>query len=137
MENTMTTHSKSRIVLAFVLAIMIAATGCSAQCINLALQDLPVLAQMALNVAMLASTLASGTQASSADVAVIQNISAQTSRDLNLLQTLYSEYKANPSSATLQKIQNVISDLNQNLPAVLQAAHISNPTLSARITAAV
>jgi len=37
----------------------------------------------------------------------------------------------------LQKIQNVISDLNQNLPALLQAAHISNPTLSARITAAV
>jgi len=80
MENTMTTHSKSRIVLAFVLAIMIAATGCSAQWINLALQDLPVLAQMALNVAMLASTLASGKQASSADVAVIQNISAQASR---------------------------------------------------------
>jgi len=79
MENTMTTHSKSRIVLAFVLAIMIAATGCSAQRINLALQDLPVLAQMALNVAMLASTLASGKQASSADVAVIQNISAQAS----------------------------------------------------------
>jgi len=43
------------------------------------LQDLPVLAQMALNVAMLASTLASGKQASSADVAVIQNISAQAS----------------------------------------------------------
>ena len=31
----------------------------------------------------------------------------------------------------------MISDLNQNLPALLQAAHISNPTLSARITAAV
>ena len=133
----MTTHSKSRIVLAFVLAIVIAATGCSAQWINLALQDLPVLAQMALNVAMLASTLASGKQASSADVAVIQNISAQASRELNLLQTLYSEYKANPSAATLQKIQNVISGLNQNLPALLESAHLSNPTLSARIAAAV
>jgi hypothetical protein len=31
----------------------------------------------------------------------------------------------------------VIGDLNQNLPAVLQSAHISNPTLSVRITAAV
>jgi hypothetical protein len=87
--------------------------------------------------ATLVSTLASGQQASAADSVVIQNISAQASRDLNLLQSLYSEYKANPGAATLPKIQNVISDLNQNLPALLQSAHIGNPVLSARIAAAV
>jgi hypothetical protein len=130
-------HSRSKTILALVLAISLAATGCSAQWINLALQDLPVLTQMALNIATLVSTLASGQQASAADAAVIQNISAQASRDLNLLQALYSEYKINPSGTTLQKIQNVISDLNQNLPALLQSAHIGNPVLSARITAAV
>jgi len=92
---------------------------------------------MALNIATLAATLASGNQANTADVAVIQNISAQASRDLNLLQTLYNEYKANPSVSTRQKIQNVISDLNQNLPALLEAAHISSATLTARVTAAV
>ena len=129
-------NSKSKPILALVLAIAIAATGCSAQWINIALQDLPVLTQMALNIATLVTTLASGQQASAGDVAVIQNISAQASRDLNLLQTLYSEYKASPNATTLQKIQGAISDLNQNLPAVLQSAHISNPTLSARITAA-
>src|SRR5712692_7783928 len=125
----MNPHSKSKIFLALVLAITISATGCSAQWINLALQDLPVLTQMALNIATLVSTLASGKQASAADNAVIQNISAQASRDLNLLQSLYSEYKANPSGTTLQKIQNVVSDLNQNLPALLESAHLSNPTL--------
>jgi hypothetical protein len=130
-------RSKLKSLLALVLALVTATTGCSPQWINVAVQDLPVLTQMALNIATLVSTLASGKQASTADVAVIQNISAQASRDLNVLQTLYTEYKANPSSATLQKIQNVISDLNQNLPAMLQAAHISNPTLSARIAAAV
>jgi hypothetical protein len=130
-------HSKSTTPLALVLAITIAATGCSAQWINLALQDLPVLTQMALNIATLVSTLASGQQASAADAAVIQNISAQASRDLNLLQSLYSEYRANPNGTTLQKIQSVISDLNQNLPALLQSAHIGNPVLSARIAAAV
>src|SRR5258708_26337012 len=130
-------HSNSKTLLALVLAITLAATGCSSQWINLALQDLPVLTQMALNIAMLVTTLASGKQASAADAAVIQNISAQASRDLNLLQSLYSEYKANPSGTTLQKIQNVISDLNQNLPALLESAHIGNPVLSARITAAV
>jgi hypothetical protein len=133
----MTTHSKSKALLALVLAISIAATGCSAQWINIALQDLPVLTQMALNMATLVSTLASGKQANPSDTAVIQNISAQASRNLNLLQTLYNDYKASPSADTLQKIQNVISDLNRNLPALLEAAHISNTTLTARITAAV
>jgi hypothetical protein len=128
---------KSKPFLALVLAIAIAATGCSAEWIKVALQDLPVLTQMALNIATLVTSLSSGQQASAADVAVIQNISAQASRDLNLLQVLYNEYKATPSATTLQKIQSAISDLNQNLPVLLQSGHISNPTLSARITAAV
>jgi len=133
----MKTDSKSKILLALVLAIALAATGCSAQWINTALQDLPVLTQMALNIATLVSTLAAGQQASAADTAVIQNISAQAGRDLNLLQTLYNEYKASPSPTTLQKIQSAIADLNQNLPTMLQSAHVSNATVSARITAAV
>jgi hypothetical protein len=133
----MKTHSKSKTLLALALAVALAATGCSAQWINTALQDLPVLTQMALNIATLVSTLAAGQQASTADTAVIQNISAQASRDLNLLQTLYSEYKASPNPTTLQKIQSAISDLDQNLPTMLQSAHISNATLSARIAAAV
>jgi hypothetical protein len=130
-------NSKSKPFLAVVLATTIAVTGCTAQWINVALQDLPVLTQMALNIATLVSALATGQQASTADVALVQNISAQASRDLNLLQALYKEYKASANAATLQKIQNVISDLNQNLPALLESAHISNPTVSARITAAV
>jgi hypothetical protein len=133
----MKTHSKSKALIALVLAISIAVTGCSAQWINIALQDLPVLTQMALNIATLVSALATGKQASTGDVAVIQNISAQASRDLNLLQTLYGEYKSNPNSTTLQKIENVISELNRNLPALLESGHISNPTLTARVTAAV
>jgi hypothetical protein len=128
---------KSKTILTLALAIALAATGCSAQWINTALQDLPVLTQMALNIATLVSTLAAGQQASAADNAVIQNISAQASRDLNLLQTLYNEYKASPSPTTLQKLQSAIADLNQNLPTMLQSAHISNPTVSARIAAAV
>jgi hypothetical protein len=133
----MNPHSKSKTLLALVLAIAIAATGCSSQWINLALQDLPVLTQMARNITTLVSTLASGQQASAADTAVIQNIAAQASRDLNLLQSLYSEYKANPNGTTLQKIQNVISNLNQNVPALLESAHTGNPVLSARIAAGV
>ncbi|MCU1271427.1 MAG: hypothetical protein JWN74_2721 [Acidobacteriaceae bacterium] len=57
-------NSKSKTFLALVLAIAVAATGCSAQWINIALQDLPVLTQMALNIATLVSAVASGQQAS-------------------------------------------------------------------------
>jgi hypothetical protein len=117
---------KSKSLLALVLAISITTAGCSAQWIEIALQDLPVLTQMALNIATLVSAFASGKQANPGDVAVIQNISAQASRDLNLLQSLYAEYKASPSATTLQKLQSVISAMNQNLSALLQSAHISN-----------
>jgi hypothetical protein len=83
----------TNVLLIFLLAIAIAATGCSAQWINIALQDLPVLTQMSLNIATLVSTLASGKQASAADLAGIQNISTQASRDLNLLQRFMANTK--------------------------------------------
>jgi hypothetical protein len=129
--------SKSKMVLAIVLSISLLATGCSAQWISIALADLPVLTQMALNIGTIVATLQSGKQISAADAAAIQNISAQASKDLNLLETLYNEYKSNPSASALQKIQNVIADINQNLPTLLQAAHIADPVLSARIAAGV
>ena len=133
----MNPNSKSKSLLALVLAIIIVATGCSAQWINIALQDLPVLTQMALNIATLVGTITAGKQTNKTDLAVIQNISAQASRNLNMLQTLYGEYKANPNDTTLAKIQDVIAALNQNLPALLESAHISNPLLAARVSAAV
>lgn len=128
-------HFKFKSLLALVLAVSIATTGCSPNWINIALQDLPVLTQMALNIAALAGTFSR--QPNSADVAVIQNISAQASRDLNLLLTLYNEYKANPNATALAKIQSAIEVINQHLPALLESAHIANPLLNARVAAAV
>jgi hypothetical protein len=129
--------SKSRTILAIALSISLIATGCSTQWISVALADLPVLIQMALNIGTIVTTLQSGQQIGATEAAAIQNISAQASKDLNLLATLYNEYKANPSASALQKIQGVIADIEQNLPALLQAAHINNPVLSARLTAGV
>lgn len=128
---------KYKPVLALTLALAIATTGCSAQWINIALQDLPVLTQMALNIATLVGTMSANRPGSTADLAVIQNISTQASRDLNLLQTLYADYKASPNATTIAKIQAVIAGLNRNLPALLESAHISNAVLTARVTAAV
>ena len=99
------TISKSRTVLAIVLSISLLATGCSAQWLSIALADLPMLTQMALNIGTIVATLESGKQISAADAAAIQNISVQASKDLNLLATLYNEYKTDPSATTLEKIQ--------------------------------
>ncbi len=127
----------TRVVLVFVLSISLIATGCSAQWISVALADLPVLTQMALNIAALAATLQSGRQLTPSEAQAIQNISAEASKDLTLLQSLYNAYKASPSTGALEKIESMIQETNQELPALLQAAHISDPSLSARITAAV
>src|SRR5580698_2779716 len=128
---------KSRTVLAILLSISLIATGCSTQWISIALADLPALTQMALNLGTIITTLESGQQINPTEAAAIQNISAQASKDLNLLATLYNQYKANPGTSTLQKIQSVIADIDQSLPVLLQAAHISDPVLSARVTAGV
>ena len=133
----MQSQSKMKVVLAVVLSVALATTGCSAQWISVALADLPVLVQMALNIASLVTTLQSGKQISPAEAAAIQNISAEAGRDLNLLQALYNDYKANPSADTFQKITDAIGTINQNLPGLLQAARISDATLSARVMAAV
>ena len=130
-------NSIGRIILAVVLSISLIATGCSVQWISVALADLLVLTQMALNITALIATLQSGEQLSPTEALGIQNISIEASKDLILLQGLYNAYKSNPSPATIQKIKTVIADINQNLPALLQAGHISDAALSVRITAAV
>jgi len=130
-------NSRSKTVLALLLAISLMATGCTAQWISVALADLPVLVQMSLNIGTMVTTLQSGQPLSPADAAAIQNISADATKDLNLLQALYNDYKANPNASTIQKIQATIADINLNLPALLRAAHVADATLSARITAGV
>ena len=133
----MTCNSRPKAVLVALLAISLLATGCTAQWISVALADLPVLLQMALNIGSLVTTLQSGQQLSASEAQAIQNISAEASKDLNLLQTLYNQYQANPTASALQKIQSTVADISQNLPALLQAAHIGDPVLAARMASAV
>lgn len=130
-------NSRAKVVLVMVLSAALLATGCNADWISVALEDLPVLTQMALNIGTVVNTLQGGQQVSAGEAAAIQNISAQAGHDLNLLQSLYNEYKQSPNAGTIQKIQDAIADINQNLPALLQAAHISNAVLSAKVAAAV
>lgn len=106
------------------------------QWISVALADLPIVLQMALNIASLASALQGGA-ISAIEQAAITKISAEAGTDLKLIQTLYEQYKATPNAGTLANIEKAIADLNDNLPALLAAAHISNAILASRISAAV
>ena len=125
-----------RKVLSLVLAsAMIVTTGCTDAWVKVALADLPILVQMAINISTLVSVV--GGQTSPSDVAAINKISAEANTDLTLIDTLYNQYKANPSTGTLQAIQNAIAVLNTNLPNELAAAHISNVALQAKVQAAV
>lgn len=124
-------------VLAVLLIACMFATGCSSSWVTVALNDLPVLVQIATSIAGLASVVQTGSQASPAELQAIQNISTQAQGDLTLLQTLYTDYKAQPSASTIAKIEAAIATTQQNLPAMLQAAHIEDAVLQARITAAV
>ena len=130
-------NSRPKAVLAGLLVLSLLATGCTAQWIGTALADLPVLLQMALNIGSLVTTLQSGQQLTAAEAQAIQNISTEASKDLNLLQALYNDYRANPSQSGLQQIEGTIAEINQNLPALLQTAHISDPVLAARVSTAV
>ena len=120
----MKSKSMTRIALAFVLSISLIATGCSAQWISVALADLPVLTQMALNIAALVSTLQSGKQLTASEALAIQNISGEASKDLTLLQALYNAYKASPSADGLQKIESIIQETTRNCRAAASGAHL-------------
>ena len=131
----MQSYSK-KAMLVGVLVVSMVMAGCSAQWIQVALEDLPVLAQMALNLGSLAAAV-EGKTMSAAETASIQNISNEAGKDLSLLQTLYNDYKENPSESGMQKIEDAIGTLQQNLTGMLAAAHISDPATAQRVTAGV
>lgn len=120
----------SKAVLAVTLSAVMFCTSCSTSWINIALQDLPILIQIAQGVISLIP-------AASQDQAIVANISQQATADLNLILTLANEYKARPTPTTLAKIQDAISTAQTQLPQLLQAAHISNPKLVQQVTSAV
>lgn len=124
------------VILIVALAVLMATSACSAQWVNVALADMPLLAQMALNIVTLSATM-QGRSLNPADAVAIQNISVEASKDMALLQELYNEYKSNPTDAGLQKITAAIGVVQQNLPALLTSAHISDAVLAQRVTAGV
>src|SRR5437016_14515699 len=95
----MHSNSMMKAVLAVVLCVSLATTGCTADWIKVALAALPLHTQMALNIASLVAALETGQQVSPTEAAAIHHIAAEAGQDLNLLQALDDHYKADHDMA--------------------------------------
>lgn len=128
---------KNRLMKGAVCVVLSAAmiiAGCSASWISTALADLPVITQVALNIASLlgANNPNAATQ--------VQAIAKQVGSDLTLVQSLISDYQgatAAEKPALVQKIAAALSDVQSNLNAILSAVHVNDPALQATVVAAV
>lgn len=130
--------SVRKVALVCVLMFSLFLIACTDAWIKVAQADLPILTQMALNIGSLASTLQGG-ELEAGEVARIQALSVEADKNLKLLQKLVNDFRATKDETTKQallaQIQNVTGVINTNLPALLNALHIKNAELAARINA--
>ncbi|MGB6877316.1 MAG: hypothetical protein WBD87_14920 [Candidatus Acidiferrales bacterium] len=122
-----------------ILSLALILAGCSVSWINTALADLPVITQVALNIASIVSA-ADGSQVSPAVATQVQAIANQVKSDLTLVQSLITSYQSATAAeqpGIVQKISAVLSDVQSNLNAILTAVHVNDAALQATIVAAV
>lgn len=96
---------------------------------------LPTALQLAKAIIPLISLFGAGADQSDQDA--VTKIGNEAVNDFELLQKAYNDYKANPSPDTKTTIENALASVTTNLPQLLDAAHIKNATLLAKVTAAV
>jgi len=75
--------------------------------------------------------------ASQEDQSYVTTIGDEATRDYQLLQSLYQQYKATPSATTEAAIENTLTLIVQNLPQILNAGHVKDPSLQGKLSSAV
>lgn len=110
---------------------MLMSTGCSTTWITTAINDLPTIQGIAESILAI---VAIGDPALTPVItaAIILAVKGATAA-LATTQALIQDYKAAPSTTVLGKIDAALTDLQQNLSQVLQAAQIKNAALQATI----
>ena len=126
-------------MLALLLSCVMLFSGCWFKAVWLqdALNDLPVLIQMAQAILQIISITKTDGVPNSSDVAAINNIGNVATEGLTAIQDLYKSYTSANSTTTIADIRAAGNALTTNLEALLQAAQIKNPALLARVTSAV
>src|SRR2546430_13813444 len=92
----MSSNRLNKLLLICTLCLSLAATGCSAQWISVALADLPVLTQMALNIATLVSNVHPGEQLDASETAAIQEYFRRSKQGAHAAATAVSGLQGQP-----------------------------------------
>jgi hypothetical protein len=129
----------ARAALALVLCMTITLAACSTDWIGQAEQIVAALIPATANLVALVATL-EGKSVSAADLQVIQSAGAQAGADLQLMQSLISQYQKADAAAQpglLNQIQAAMGAVQSTLNGILPALHIKDAATQAKITAVI
>jgi hypothetical protein len=127
----------TKALVALVLCFTLAFSACTTSWITEAEQ---IITALLPSVANLITIIESLEGASVQDTQITQTTVGQVTTDLQLIQTLVTEYQTAAASAQpgiLGQIQATAVDIQQNLASLLTALHIADAALRAKITAIV
>jgi len=126
--------------LSITLAAALFLAGCSTSWIKVALADLPIITQVALNIAGIVAAAQTKGQATTAANTQIQFVANQVQSDLTLVENLITTYQSAPAASRagiVGQISIALADAQSNLKSILTAVHVDNAALQSTITAAV
>ncbi|MGB7599808.1 MAG: hypothetical protein WBM24_05855 [Candidatus Sulfotelmatobacter sp.] len=126
-------------LIAMVLAVTLMSTACSTAWIGEAEQIVEALIPAVANLVTLVATL-QGKDVTAGDLQTIQNAGAQAGADLQLMQSLISQYEKADATAQpglLNQIQAAMNAVQTTLNGLLSALHIQDVATQAKITAVV
>lgn len=126
-------------LVAVVLCVTLTWTACSTAWIGEAEQIVAALIPGIANLVTLVATL-SGKNVSAADMQTIQSAGAQAGADLQLMQSLITQYQKADAAAQpglLSQIQVAMNAVQANLSGLLPALHIKDAATQAKITAVI
>lgn len=126
-----------KVLVAAVLAGTLILTACSTAWIGEAEQIMAALIPAVANLVTLVATL-QGKDVTAADLQTIQNAGAQAGADLQLMQSLISQYEKADATAQpglLNQIQAAMNAVQATLNGLLPALHIQDAATQAKITA--
>jgi hypothetical protein len=129
-----------RALAALVLCATMILTGCSTAWITEAEDIVAALIPAAANLITLIEAL-QGNGVSAQDLQVMQSASTQAQTDLQLINTLVTQYQqatdAAMQASLLAQIQTAITTVQSNLSTLLPALHITDPATQAKVTAVI
>jgi len=114
-------------------------SGCSSAWLNTAIADIPVIIQIITSILQIVAA-AQGKGADPAMIAQVNNIGDEAKKDLQLVQSLVTQYQAASATAKpslMNQIDSAIGTAQANLNQILVVFHIQDPALQATIAGSV